>query len=124
MSVIFCTPAGAGVQKMILTLCISFVGRDKSPFFPAHPPEKKKGCEDTSLLSDHLGEARTKFVGGLNITSREGFGRPPLTIPFFPTHILLHRPVSSQKIGLTSTNGSDMIVCVRGRLAQLARVLA
>jgi len=34
-------------------------------------------CEDTSLLSDHLGEARTKFVGGLNITSREGFGRPP-----------------------------------------------
>ena len=34
-------------------------------------------CEDASLLSDHLGEARTKFVGGLNITSREGFGRPP-----------------------------------------------
>jgi len=45
------------------------------------PPKAARGrkevCEDTSLLSDHLGEARTKFVGGLNITSREGFGRPP-----------------------------------------------
>src|SRR6266568_9156941 len=33
---------------------------------------QKAFCEDTSLLSDHLGEARTKFVGGLNLTSREG----------------------------------------------------
>ena len=49
------------------------------------PPERvlyrrrrrKELCEDTSLLSDYLGEARTKFVGGLNITSREGFGLPP-----------------------------------------------
>jgi hypothetical protein len=44
------------------------------------PPKaagRKEFCEDTSLLSDHLGEARTKFVGGLNITSREGFGLPP-----------------------------------------------
>jgi hypothetical protein len=38
---------------------------------------REEFCEDTSLFSDHLGEARTKFVGGLNITSREGFGLPP-----------------------------------------------
>ena len=38
---------------------------------------QKAFCEDTSLLSDHLGEARTKFVGGLNLTSREGFELPP-----------------------------------------------
>jgi hypothetical protein len=35
------------------------------------------GLNITSLLSDHLGEARTKFVGGLNITSRSSKGRPP-----------------------------------------------
>src|SRR6266702_137987 len=70
-----------------------FAGRDKSAFFPAHPREKKSGCEDTSLLSDHLGEARTKFVGGLNITPRDGFGRPPLPIPLFP--LLASRGVSS-----------------------------
>src|SRR5712691_13307105 len=41
------------------------------------PRLRMRVCEDTSLLSDHLGEARTKFVGGLNITSRSGKGRPP-----------------------------------------------
>jgi len=38
---------------------------------------RKTWSEDTSLLSDRLGEARTKFVGGLNITSRSGRGRLP-----------------------------------------------
>src|SRR6266568_7287024 len=85
----YATFSGAGrCKSSVLPHVTCWINPHSTDKSLTSPPERvlyrrrrREGfSEGTSLLSDHLGEARTKFVGGLNITSREGFGRPPFAL--------------------------------------------